>query len=187
MSTPDTDMVRVEGFYRNRNGKTEWVPPGERKRPKSRWTQESIIAAFHNWVDLYGEVPGIVDWNPSLCRNRGNPARQARYLNGVWPNSSTVVRHFGGWVAAVHAAGLEPRISGPRCGVRLASPAKLSRRNLARVQSIHNVEARVGPAELAVKVRAVGEAERANEPDLLTDALLDLAAVAVAWADRADR
>lgn len=182
-----TEVVHIPAFTRVRNGVEHTVPAYERKKPRPRWTRESIIAAMQKWTELYDEVPGTIDWNPAMARLRGEPQRQVRYLNGAWPATATVVRHFGSWTAAVQAAGLEARTAGPRDHIA-CDPNKLSRRNLNRLRTTEAyANCRIGPAEFAAKVRAVAKAEKEGVPELLQDALIDLAAVAVAWADRADR
>lgn len=154
--------------------------------PRARWSDEDILDAIRQWVRRYGEPPGVIDWNPSLARHRGTPQRAAAFLSGDYPHSVTVVQRFDGWVAALRAAGCEPRKPGPRTDVKSRAD-RLSRRNLQRLRSAKPSVARVGATDFAASVRAVAEAERSGEPELLQDALLTCAAVAVAWADRADR
>ncbi len=178
--------VIVPAFERVRDGRLQVIPEHTRKKPRPKWTDREIIAALQKWTALYGEPPATADWNPALARQKGEPARQARYLSGVWPGTATVVRHFGTWANALAQAGLVTQRSGPRSEFT-ADPKKLSRRNIARLRSVHNQDRRVGPVELGECVRAVVAAEKTGEPELLQDALLDLAAVAVAWAERADR
>jgi len=177
----------VPGFEREKNGRVEWVPGYVRTKPKPRWSKEAIIAAIQRWYELYEEVPTTVDWNPAMARMRGEPHRQARYLGGTWPAAATVARRFGTWSAAIREAGLEPKLAGPTQGIAF-SRSKLSRRDLSRLRASETGKlARVGPADLARGIRAVTAAEKSGEVELLQDALLELAAIAVAWSDRADR
>lgn len=59
---------------------------------RARWTSEAIIHALRQWADLHGP-PTSADWS-----KRG-PGR---------PTHALVIRTFGSWEAALHAAGLQP-------------------------------------------------------------------------------
>lgn len=72
-------------------------------------TRAQIITAIHKWAAEQREPPAISDWR----RNGG--AACARLFDeggGRWPASSTVIRVFGTWNAAIIAAGLAPRVAG---------------------------------------------------------------------------
>lgn len=178
--------VVIPAFERVRDGNRHTVPEHRRSAPRPKWTNDEIVRAIQKWAELYGNPPACADWNPSMARSRGTPARQARYANGIWPATATVMRHFGTWRVALQAAGFDAGRAGPHDPSLSASRADfLSRRNLERLRGRETTL--VGPATLAKAVKAVAIAERGDEPELLQDALLDLAAVAVAWADRAER
>lgn len=78
------------------------------------WTRELIIARIHEWFCLYGEPPGVVDWNPyhaeTVLHDR---ERSQRWMSRPdhWPWMSSVYRQFGSWNAAIEAAGFSPRPS----------------------------------------------------------------------------
>jgi hypothetical protein len=69
------------------------------------WTRDRIITAIRRWHKLTGEAPSQTDWEPSHPGHRPSRALEQDH----WPCVHTVQRVFGTWVAAVEAAGLEPR------------------------------------------------------------------------------
>jgi hypothetical protein len=76
------------------------------------WTRERIIAAIHDWAQVYGEPPAIADWSPTTARQRLHDEPRARRFEtaaGRWPSFTTVVNEFGSWNAGIRAAGLTPR------------------------------------------------------------------------------
>ncbi len=80
-------------------------------RARSRWTEESIVAALRDWAHSNGEVPTAVDWSRWAAYEHGGPERLARLnaLPAAVPNCTTVIARFGSWKAAIAAAGLQPR------------------------------------------------------------------------------
>jgi hypothetical protein len=83
-------------------------PPRESVQERVSWDSESIIAAVHRWVDLFGEPPVAMDWAPAMARRSGRLDLIERASSaGVWPGVTTVQRHFGSWGAAIEAAGFE--------------------------------------------------------------------------------
>ncbi len=62
----------------------------QRGRP-GHWTDEAILEALRGWADLHG-VPSSASWSKSA------PGR---------PTHALVIRTFGSWEAALHAAGLQ--------------------------------------------------------------------------------
>jgi hypothetical protein len=72
------------------------------------WDRASIVAAIQRWNDEHGEPPKSTEW---VKKQDGRPTM------------STVINHFGTWVAAIVAAGFEPRRSGGQPGVAVGAAA----------------------------------------------------------------
>jgi hypothetical protein len=68
------------------------------------WTREEIIAAFKEWHSEHGAPPLLEDWKPGADRSR-----QWRREYPRWPGVAQVQGAFGGWSAALEAAGLGVR------------------------------------------------------------------------------
>jgi hypothetical protein len=86
-----------------------------RGKEMTKWTEEKVIAAIHDWNRTYGEPPAGPDWNPHSARNNlHDEERAARFEagDGRWPWFTIVIARFGTWNAAIEAAGFEPRVSG---------------------------------------------------------------------------
>jgi DNA-binding XRE family transcriptional regulator len=71
------------------------------------WTDSEITGAAMEWAHRHGSSPTATDWNPAMLRAKGGrPDALERYLDGDWPSTPTVLRHFGQWSAMLTAAGL---------------------------------------------------------------------------------
>lgn len=136
-------------------------------------SSETVLEALRAWHARYGESPTMTDWDPARARHEGQDWRVARYYEGDWPSIATVRHHFGTLNQAVRAAGLAPRAPGQH-----ASPEP-------RRGGVAESEAWPRPQRmLALRVRAVAELARRDQPTLLIEALTDLVAAASSWADQ---
>jgi hypothetical protein len=61
-----------------------------------RWTPDELVDALRAWERRHGHAPTSSEW-PNAGAGSDHPAR------------GTIVNHFGNWIQALHAAGLEPR------------------------------------------------------------------------------
>lgn len=161
-------------------------PPmaGRSARRRRQWASVGIVEAIRRWHELYGEPPSMADWDPYRARQIGQEWRVARYEDGDWPSAKSVRNHFGRLSTAVAAAGLVPRHQGQHCPqAELAIDAAVQ---------LHLAHMRVqrakddAPSALARAVRNVVEARESREPGDLRASLVDLAAVALAWAGEAE-
>jgi hypothetical protein len=122
----------------------------------------------------------MIDWDPARARTSGSPWRVQRYYDGVWPSTRSVCAHFGNFAAAVLAAGLTPR----ERGVNRESTPPWRGQALEAVRALHDVPRRQAVAEaLASRVNGVVEARREADSLALRAELVELAAVAVEWAE----
>jgi hypothetical protein len=88
--------------------------------PAGRWDPDLCIEKAHEWVELYGDPPAAIDWNPAGIKGRtvgeGRAERReemlGRWLSGDWPSLATVQRLFGSWNAFLMEAGYPPRKPG---------------------------------------------------------------------------
>jgi hypothetical protein len=94
-----------------------------------RWTPDLIVAAIDAWAERYGAPPAASDWNPAMARAQGRPDRAERHAAGDWPYASTVIRYFGGWSAAIEAAGFPSRPRG-------SAPSKVTGAMLERARAL---------------------------------------------------
>jgi hypothetical protein len=148
-------------------------------RPRRRPTRvrrhmrsaDSVLEAIRAWVERYGETPGMADWDPSRARHAGQWWRVSRFYQGDWPSISTVRHHFGSLNAAVREAGYEPRMRGVHAGRPNSSGETLPISDAAA-------------SLIVLRVRAVGEAQRAADREALACALRDLSSACLNWADR---
>jgi hypothetical protein len=147
-------------------------------RPRRRPTRvrrplrsaDSVLESIRSWVERYGETPGMADWDPPRARAIGQMWRVARFYEGDWPNVATVRHHFGTLNAAVQKAGFEPRPRGRRKRRSTVPPPAPA--------------AHADASTVVLRVRAVGEAQRASDRGALEGALRDLSAACLNWADR---
>jgi hypothetical protein len=81
-------------------------------RPQSRWTEERILPAFHDWTRDTGEPPRSYEWSPATARSLGGyNERAARWERDWprWPGSDTVRYHFGRFTQRSRPRGFQPR------------------------------------------------------------------------------
>lgn len=74
-------------------------------RNRTKWTRDACIEAIRRFHAEYGRVPRVQDFSISF---RGVPGRRPPGSVGEWPQYLTLYTMFGGFPAAVRAAGLEP-------------------------------------------------------------------------------
>jgi hypothetical protein len=177
---PSATMVKRQFGTFNAAIRAAGLTPRAAPRPKPHLTgPEQILAAVVEWTRRYGDPPTQGDWDPARARRVGQAWRIVRYRDGDWPSLNSVVYHFGSLGRAIEAAGLRPRRQGEHGGGTLGQRAHNGR----AVAEIRAGASRSGAAALAAQVQAVAAANRALEPDKLRLALLELAAVALRWAD----
>jgi hypothetical protein len=154
-------------------------PAPTRRRPKLR-SETEILEAIREWTSRYGEPPAMADWEPSRARRAGHLWRVERYQRGDWPSARSVRNHFGSFSSAVREAGLVPRPRGQRQGEAHAWRAR-NRELLEERRQSHRTG--FGPAVLATRVQAIMRAREEGDGSVLQDALVDLAATSLRWAD----
>ena len=90
------------------------------------WPREAMIAAAHEWHDVFGNPPTAVDWigAPSLlAKSPGSRLRRedAKDAGLRWPATSLVQTRFGSWNAFIAACGWEPMPVGHKYSERSAA------------------------------------------------------------------
>lgn len=80
-----------------------------------KWTREEIVAAIRRWAELYGKPPSANDWNIASSWHKGE--RVVRWRSGDWPHVTTIQARFGGWNAAIGAAGFPTQSPNGRRGL----------------------------------------------------------------------
>jgi transposase len=98
-------MMLVEAGTRPRRPYRRLAHPGRR----DSWTQETILAALRDWVAVTGHAPRRQDWTGERPGRASGAQRRWMREHPRWPSSSCVAQHFGGWGAALAAAGLDTR------------------------------------------------------------------------------
>jgi hypothetical protein len=154
-------------------------PTPSRLKPKLRSDVE-ILEAIREWTKRYGEPPTIADWEPSRARRAGHDWRVERYRRGDWPSARSVRNHFGSFSRAIQAAGLIPRPRGQRQDE--AHLWRARNRELAEQRRQSDLTG-FGPAVVATQVQAIMRARAEGDEPALQDALVDLAATSLRWAD----
>jgi hypothetical protein len=153
-----------------------------RRRHVRERTNAELLGCIRRWYQLYGEPPGMLDWDPYRARRAGQAWRAERYYAGDWPSLKTIRNRFGRLSTAVAAAGIPVRRQGQR---RAADGASLTDAQLVRIrQHARSLLATPSSSLLALHVRSVSTAHRAGDQAALHGALLDLVAVALTWAER---
>lgn len=154
---------------------------GLQRGVSSAENSQAVLDAIRKWVVLYGAVPTLADWDPSRARRVGQDWRIARYYQGDWPSSRFVISRFGSMSSAINAAGLPARPHGHHGGGQLA------RNSSARLASALHLGGDVEPdaPALARAIRDLAEARSKQDPVAVHRSLIEIAAVALAWADRA--
>lgn len=145
------------------------------------WTAERVLAAIIAWVELYGEPPTQMDWDPARARRNGQSWRVSRYRSGQWPCLATVAARFGNLTSAVRATGIEPRLHGQRDWERTADVYS----HAPGIMLVTADEARFA-AELGRRARQVA-AMRTADPQRLRQSLVALGHQALAWANHIAR
>jgi len=95
-----------------------------RRAHRPIWTTEEIVGAFREWHSEHGPPPLVEDWTPSTDRSRQWSREYPR-----WPSLAQVQGAFGGWSAALEAAGLGVRRPAWDRGNVLAAFRAFARRN----------------------------------------------------------
>src|SRR4051812_6758301 len=178
---PTTRMVRRRfGTFNDAIRRAGLVPRRAPARIRPNLTgPEAILDGIVEWTRRYGEVPTMADWDPVRARRLCQLWRIARYHDGDWPSARSVANHFGSFRVAVAATGLVPRARSASREERDAT-RRSSRMAVATARSL------AGPADprgLADAVRAVAAGRSAGDPVALHAALLDVATVALAYAE----
>jgi hypothetical protein len=127
----------------------------------------------------YGDLPTMADWDPARARRLGQDWRIARYLQGDWPSSRSVAKHFGSFANAAATAGLIPRAPGTQYDDR-AYERLQNRRVVARLSASGRDP---GVDDLTRSLRTLAAARRASDPVAVHAALIDVAGSALNWAD----
>jgi hypothetical protein len=140
----------------------------------------AVLEAILEWTRRYGDVPAMADWDPVRARRLGQDWRIARYNQGDWPSTRTVLNHFASFGAAIEAAGFLRR---PRSASR-DERARARAENQRRAAEASAVTRPGGVDDLAKSLRTLAVARSARDPVGMRTALLDVAASALAWADR---
>jgi|GEM_PF-824212 len=82
------------------------------------WSRERIVAKIQEWSRRYGAPPTSRDWLPAMAAWQGSSEAaqiKARFEDGEWPSTNTVIFYFSRWNNAIAAAGFDPRPAhGPR-------------------------------------------------------------------------
>lgn len=164
-----------------RDGLAE-VPQGNRFR--QAWDADRVIEAVRSWASEYGKPPTSTEWEQgkpakyaqaALDKARLWNEKAARFDAGTYPSNDTCRRFFGTFGAALAAAGFEPRPEG-------RTPRALTELHAEQLRTRMKGDA-AGPDQLAHGIRTVMQARQARDNLSLRSALLDLAAVAMAWAE----
>jgi hypothetical protein len=154
-------------------------PRGGPPRQKAHLSgPDQVLAAIVEWTRRYGAPPSQTDWDSARARRAGQTWRVARYEDGDWPSFNTVRRHFGSLNRAILEAGLRPRQPGQR--QERAPHVRLD--VLLSLATSHRVSASSRSAQLANAIRTVAAMRRAGDHVNQRRALVELAAVALAWA-----
>jgi hypothetical protein len=178
---PSARMVRWRfGTFNDAVRRAGLVPRRAPARIRPNLTgPEAILDAIVEWTRRYGEVPSMADWDPVRARRLGQVWRIARYHDGDWPSARSVANHFGSFRAAVGAAGLVPRARSSSREERDTA----RRFNRMAVAAARGADRSADPGGLADAVRAVAASRSAGDPVALHAALLDVATVALAYAE----
>jgi len=90
-------------------------PKNDSKISGDNWTRENLIRAGELYHAKYGEVPSQIHFYPAMAKKSNNPKRDefiSRFINdGVWPSSSTIIKHFKSFGEFQKACGFEPTSS----------------------------------------------------------------------------
>jgi hypothetical protein len=167
------DLVTAAGY-----------PPRNRRpnRGRREWTTGEILAAIRRWERLYGEPPTTADWDPYRARAASQTWRIERYDAGEWPSAKSVRNRFGRFSEAIATAGLTPRRQGQRLTDRQPPVDVATQLHVASMRGL--ADRRQPHQRLADAVKRVSALRTSGEPTDLRVALVEVAAAAMAWADR---
>jgi hypothetical protein len=163
------------------------VCPPRGNRFRQAWDRDRVIESVRSWAADYGNPPTSTEWEAgkpakyaqaALDKARLWNEKAARFDAGTYPSNDTCRRLFGTFGAAIAAAGFEPRPEG-------RTPRVLTERHREQLR-VRMKGDTAGPDQLAQQIKGVMSARAAGDLLALRGALLDLAAVAMAWAERID-
>jgi hypothetical protein len=178
---PSVGMVRRQfGTFNAAIRAAGYEPRGGPARQKNHLAgPNQVLAAILEWTRRYGAPPTQTDWDSARARRTGQTWRIARYEQGDWPSLNTVRRHFGSLNRAILEAGLRPRQPGRR---RARAPEV----RLDALLAVAGSDREPGPtrsAQLADAIRTLAAAKRSPDHQSQRRALIELAGVALAWAE----
>jgi len=112
-------------------------PSRRRSAAAGTFDADVVLARLVEWSQAHGGPPRAYDWDPPLAHAMGlatGGCERWERDHPHWPGHATVVRYFGSWAHALHAAGLAP--PAPDCelplGERIAAARRLRREGLAK-------------------------------------------------------
>jgi hypothetical protein len=178
---PSAPMVRRQfGTFNAAIEAAGFEPNGPPPRQKAHLSgADQVLAAIVEWTRRYGAPPTQTDWDAARARRTGQAWRIARYQDGDWPSFNTVRRHFGSLNRAILEAGLRPREPGHR-----AKGAPHVRMDvLMSLATSHRASDMSRSAQLAGAIRTVAAMRRSGDHQRQRLALVELAGVALAWAE----
>jgi hypothetical protein len=94
-------------------------PSRRRSAAAGTFDADAVLARLVEWSQAHGGAPREYDWDPPLARAMGlatGGCERWERDHPHWPGHATVVRYFGSWAHALHAAGLALR---PLCQARV--------------------------------------------------------------------
>jgi hypothetical protein len=178
---PTTRMVRT--WFGSFNAAITAAGFSPRRRPSRQQAsfggEDAIPRAIREWVHRYGDVPTYSDWDPVRARRQGEEWRVLRYYDsGDWPSLRSVQRQYGTLSVAVEKAGLlaRPRDEGIEDALYRAG---LNQQRIAEQGPRH----RGWLPELSEALKLLAAARREDDAEAIRNALVAIAAVALAWAD----
>jgi hypothetical protein len=178
---PSAPMVRRQfGTFNAAIEAAGFEPHGAPPRQKAHLSgSDQVLAAIVEWTRRYGAPPTQTDWDAARARRTGQTWRVARYQEGDWPSFNTVRRHFGSLNHAILEAGLRPREPGRRA--ERAPDVRMD--VLLSLATPHPACAPSRSAQLAGAIRTVAATRRSGDHQRQRLALVELAGVALAWAE----
>jgi len=93
-----------------------------RQRRSSFYSRTEIVSAIRRWVDMHGEPPAMIDWEPARARRLGQAWRAERFERDPWPSARMVRGQFSNFNAAIEEAGYTPRAAPTRQRPNLSGP-----------------------------------------------------------------
>jgi hypothetical protein len=98
------------------------APRADRDGRRRSFSRNEIAAAIRGWVEVHGELPTMIDWEPARARRLGQEWRARRFESGQWPSVRMVRTEFSTFNAAIEAAGFTPRAASGRVRPHLTGP-----------------------------------------------------------------